>query len=96
MIKYVGVNDHQIDLFEGQYIVPLGMSYNSYLVLEDKTCLFDSVDVNFKDEFIKNVKKELNGKKLDYFVISHMEPDHSTSIDALLKEFLDVLKKACN
>ncbi len=90
MIKYVGVNDHQIDLFEGQYIVPLGMSYNSYLVLEDKTCLFDSVDINFKDEFIKNVKKELNGKKLDYFVISHMEPDHSASIDALLKEFLDV------
>ena len=90
MIKYVGVNDKITELFEGQFIVPNGISYNSYLLLEDKTCLFDTVDIRFYNEFLENVKNALNGKKLDYLVINHMEPDHSASIDKLLNLYPDV------
>ena len=64
-IRYVGVNDHEIDLFEGQYVVPAGMAYNSYLILDQKTALFDSVDIRFKDEWLKNISSELNGRKVD-------------------------------
>ena len=84
-IRYVGVNDHEIDLFEGQYVVPAGMAYNSYLILDRKTALFDSVDIRFKDEWLKNISSELNGRKVDYFIIQHMEPDHSSSIVEFMK-----------
>ena len=84
-IRYVGVNDHEIDLFEGQYVVPAGMAYNSYLILDQKTALFDSVDIRFKDEWLKNISSELNGRKVDYFIIQHMEPDHSSSIVEFMK-----------
>ena len=84
-IRYVGVNDHEIDLFEGQYVVPAGMAYNSYLILDRKTALFDSVDIRFKDEWLNNISSELNGRKVDYFIIQHMEPDHSSSIVEFMK-----------
>ena len=84
-IRYVGVNDHEIDLFEGQYVVPAGMAYNSYLILDRKTALFDSVDIRFKDEWLNNINSELNGRKVDYFIIQHMEPDHSSSIVEFMK-----------
>ena len=84
-IRYVGVNDHEIDLFEGQYVVPAGMAYNSYLILDQKTALFDSVDIRFRDEWLNNISSELNGRKVDYFIIQHMEPDHSSSIVEFMK-----------
>lgn len=84
-IKYVGVNDKKLDLFEGQYIVPNGMAYNSYVVLDDKIAIFDSVDIRCADEWFLNLKNALDGKEPDYLIIQHMEPDHSSSI----KEFLD-------
>ena len=79
-IRYIGVNDHQLDLFEGQYIVPNGMAYNSYVILDEKIAVLDTVDVHFSEEWINNLEKELNGKKPDYLVVHHMEPDHSASI----------------
>lgn len=84
-IKYVGVNDKKLDLFEGQYIVPNGIAYNSYVVLDDKIAIFDSVDIRCADEWFQNLEKALDGKEPDYLIIQHMEPDHSSSI----KEFLD-------
>ncbi len=89
-IKYVGVNDHQIDLFEGQYKVPNGMAYNSYLLFGDKIAVFDTVDQNFKDEWLSNLEKALGGKTPDYLIVSHMEPDHSANISA----FADVYPNA--
>mgnify|MGYP004661091557 FL=1 len=86
-IKYVGVNDHDIDLFEGMYAVPDGMSYNSYVVCDEKTAVMDAVDVNFVEEWINNVKSALNGKKPDYLIVQHMEPDHSAGIAEFLKVF---------
>ena len=79
-IKYVGVNDHKIDLFEGQYDVPNGMAYNSYVIVDDKIAVMDTVDVNFKDEWLSNIKGVLGDKKPDYLVVQHMEPDHSANI----------------
>ncbi|MBQ7859867.1 MAG: FprA family A-type flavoprotein [Faecalibacterium sp.] len=79
-IRYVGVNDHQIDLFEGQYIVPNGMAYNSYLILDEKVAVMDSVDANFGEEWLNNLRAELNGRTPDYLVVQHMEPDHSANI----------------
>ena len=89
-IKYVGVNDHQIDLFEGQFIVPNGMSYNSYLILDEKIAVMDSVDANFGDQWISNIKNELAGKSPDYLVVHHMEMDHSANI----KKFMEVFPSA--
>lgn len=86
-ILYVGVNDHDIDLFEGHYIVPEGMAYNSYVVNGGKTAVMDSVDGHFTDEWIGNIKGVLGGKSPDYLVIQHMEPDHSGSILGFMKEF---------
>ncbi|MBQ2714993.1 MAG: FprA family A-type flavoprotein, partial [Clostridia bacterium] len=83
-ILYVGVNDHEIDLFEGQYVVPNGMAYNSYMILDEKTVVMDSVDIRFKDEWLENIKKN---KTPDYLVVQHMEPDHSSSIAEFMKEF---------
>ncbi len=81
-VKYVGVNDHDIDLFEGQYVVPNGMAYNSYVVLGDKTAIMDTVDRRFTKEWLDNVRAALGGKAPDYLVVQHMEPDHSGSISA--------------
>lgn len=83
-IKYVGVNDHKIDLFEGQYIVPLGMAYNSYIILDEKVAVMDTVDVNFGEEWLGNLERELDGRKPDYLIIQHMEPDHSANIGRFL------------
>ncbi len=85
-ILYVGVNDHKIDLFEGQFNVPNGMAYNSYVIKDEKIAIFDTVDAKFTDEWLKNIKTALDGKTPDYLVIQHMEPDHSANI----LNFLDV------
>lgn len=86
-ILYVGVNDHDVDLFEGQYFVPNGMSYNSYVVLDDKITVFDSVDAHFGSEWLANVKAALNGKTPDYFVVQHMEPDHSANVAEFMRTY---------
>ena len=86
-IYYVGVNDHQIDLFEGQYVVPNGMAYNSYIIMDEKIAIVDSVDINFTHEWLDNIERVLNGKKPDYFIVQHMEPDHSANIMNLLKVY---------
>lgn len=89
-IIYVGVNDHQVDLFEGQYIVPNGMAYNSYVIMDEKIAIMDSVDKNFGEEWLANIEKALNGRKPDYLVIQHMEPDHSANIMTLVEKYPDV------
>ena len=86
-IKYIGVNDHQVDLFEGQYVVPNGMAYNSYVILDEKIAVMDSVDQNFGEEWLKNLENALEGRKPDYLVVQHMEPDHSANIDVFLKAY---------
>ena len=86
-IKYVGVNDHKIDLFEGQYEVPNGMAYNSYVILDEKIAVMDTVDLAFKDEWFSNLKKVLGDKKPDYLVVHHMEPDHSANIADFIKSY---------
>ena len=88
-IRYAGVNDHQVDLFEGQYKVPNGMSYNSYVILDDKIAVMDTVDANFKDEWLENVAKVLDGAKPDYLVVQHMEPDHAANIENFMKAYPD-------
>ena len=84
-IQYIGVNDHQVDLFEGQYVVPNGMSYNSYAILDEKIAIMDTVDKNFTQEWLGNIENVLGGRKPDYLVVHHMEPDHSANIAAFLK-----------
>lgn len=79
-IKYIGVNDHDIDLFEGQYVVENGMAYNSYLIMDERVAVFDTVDNRFCDKWLSNIEKELSGREPDYLIVSHMEPDHSGSI----------------
>ena len=86
-IRYVGVNDHQIDLFEGQYVVPDGMSYNSYVIIDEKIAVMDSVDRNFTGEWLKKLEGALEGRQPDYLVVHHMEPDHSASIQAFLERY---------
>ena len=86
-IVYIGVNDHQVDLFEGQYVVPNGMSYNSYVILDQKVAVMDTVDQNFGQEWLSNLEKALNGRKPDYLVVHHMEPDHSANIDVFLNTY---------
>ena len=87
-ILYVGVNDHNIDLFEGQYIVPNGMAYNSYVINDEKIAVMDTVDAAFGDEWLKNIADVLNGATPDYLIIQHMEPDHCAMIDTLLRRYL--------
>ena len=89
-IKYVGVNDHKVDLFEGQYIVPNGMAYNSYIIFDEKIAVMDTVDANFTEEWLSNIENELNGKKPDYLIVQHMEPDHSANIANFIKAYPDV------
>ena len=88
-IKYVGVNDHEIDLFEGQYSVPNGMAYNSYAIIDEKTAIMDSVDIRFSAEWIDKIKSALGERTPDYLIIQHMEPDHSSSIMEFVKVFPD-------
>ena len=88
-IRYIGVNDHKIDLFEGQYTVPNGMAYNSYVITDEKVAVMDTVDRNFGDEWLENLKAALEGRKPDYLIVQHMEPDHSANIALFLKEYPD-------
>lgn len=88
-IKYVGVNDHQIDLFEGQYKVPNGMAYNSYVILDEKIAVMDTVDANFTHEWLDNLDQALNGRKPDYLIVQHMEPDHAANVANFLKVYPD-------
>lgn len=86
-IRYVGVNDHDIDLFEGQYVVPNGMAYNSYVIVDEKIAVMDTVDARFSDTWLENIALELGERSPDYLVIQHMEPDHSASIGAFLARY---------
>jgi len=86
-IRYIGVNDHELDLFEGQYIVPLGMAYNSYVILDEKIAVMDTVDRNFGGEWLSNLQEALEGRTPDYLVVQHMEPDHSSNIALFMEKF---------
>ena len=86
-IQYIGVNDHRIDLFEGQYVVPNGMSYNSYVILDEKIAVVDTVDINFTHEWLDNLQNTLGGKQPDYLIVQHMEPDHSANIMNFVKAY---------
>ena len=86
-IKYAGVNDHEIDLFEGQYHVPNGMAYNSYVIIDEKIAVMDTVDKHFAEEWLGNLSKLFDGRKPDYLIVQHMEPDHSANIDRFLNEY---------
>ena len=86
-ICYIGVNDHDLDLFEGQYIVPLGMAYNSYVILDEKTAVMDTVERRFGDEWIANLEEALAGRVPDYLVVQHMEPDHSANIALFMEKY---------
>ena len=86
-IKYIGVNDREIDLFEGQYVVPNGMAYNSYAILDDKIAIMDTVDARFTHEWLDNIQNALGGRKPDYLIIQHMEPDHSANIMNFVKAY---------
>ena len=90
-IYYVGVNDHDIDLFEGQYIVPNGMAYNSYVLMDEKIAIFDTVDANFTHQWLDNISEVLKEKKPDYLIVQHMEPDHSANIKNFLKVYPDTV-----
>ncbi|MGN0355034.1 MAG: flavin reductase [Muricoprocola sp.] len=89
-ILYVGVNDHKVDLFEGQYVVPNGMCYNSYVIVDDKIAVMDTVDQNFTHEWLDNIEAALKGRKPDYLVVQHMEPDHAANIENFVKNYPDV------
>ena len=86
-IRYIGVNDHQVDLFEGQYIVPNGMAYNSYVIMDDKIAVMDTVDARFGSEWLGNLETVLAGRKPDYLVVQHMEPDHSANIACFMDTY---------
>lgn len=86
-IKYIGVDDHKVDLFEGQYLVPNGISYNSYAIIDEKIAIMDTVDANFLDEWLANIEQALDGKAPDYLVVLHMEPDHSANIFNFAKAY---------
>ena len=86
-IRYIGVNDHDVDLFEGQYTVENGMSYNSYVILDEKVAVMDTVDAHFGVEWLQNLETELNGRRPDYLVVQHMEPDHSANIAVFMETY---------
>lgn len=86
-VKYIGVNDHKVDLFEGQYVVPNGMAYNSYAIIDDKIAIMDTVDANFTHEWLDNIQNVLGARKPDYLIVQHMEPDHSANIVNFLKVY---------
>ncbi len=86
-IRYVGVNDHQVDLFEGQYVVPNGMAYNSYAIMDEKIAIMDTVDQNFGEKWLDNIRNTLEGRSPDYLIVQHMEPDHSANIAKFLAAY---------
>ena len=86
-IKYIGVNDHEVDLFEGQYVVPNGMAYNSYVIMDEKVAVMDTVDQNFGTQWLENLEAALEGRKPNFLVVHHMEPDHSANIDLFLRTY---------
>ena len=90
-IRYIGVNDHVLDLFEGQYDVPNGMAYNSYVILDEKVAVFDSVDARFGQEWLGELAAALDGRKPDYLIIQHMEPDHSANIALFVQTYPDAV-----
>lgn len=90
-VRYIGVDDHELDLFEGQYIIPNGIAYNSYVVLDEKIAILDTVDGRFADEWQQNLDAELQGKTPDYLIISHMEPDHSAVISQMLERYPNLI-----
>ena len=87
-ILYIGVNDHKIDLFEGQYEVPNGMAYNSYAIIDNKIAILDTVDKNYTHEWLDNIAKALGNKQPDYLVVHHMEPDHSANILNFMNNYI--------
>ena len=86
-IRYIGVNDHDIDLFEGQYIVPEGMAYNSYAIIDEKIAVMDTVSADFGEKWFAKLQDALGGRKPDYLIIHHMEPDHSANIDKFISAY---------
>ena len=90
-IIYLGVNDHKVDLFEGQYVVPNGMAYNSYAIMDEKIAIMDTVDQNFTHEWLDNIQKALGNRKPDYLVVQHMEPDHAANIANFLKVYPEAI-----
>ena len=86
-IKYIGVNDHEVDLFEGQYIVPNGMSYNSYAIVDQKIAIMDTVDARFTHAWLDNIQNTLGERSPDYLIVQHMEPDHSANIYNFIKTY---------
>ena len=90
-IKYIGVNDHEIDLFEGMYEVPNGMAYNSYVILDDKVAIMDTVDADFTYQWLYNIQKEIGSRKPDYLIVQHMEPDHSANIIHFINTYPDTI-----
>ena len=90
-IHYIGVNDYEIDLFEGQYAVENGMAYNSYVIMDDKIAIMDTVDTSFGEEWMQNLRQVLGGRTPDYLIVQHMEPDHSANIDAFAKAYPDAV-----
>lgn len=89
-IHYIGTNDDSIDLFEGQYVVPNGISYNSYVIMDEKIAVMDTVDKRKGEEYLKNLEKVLEGRTPDYLVLSHLEPDHGSSVQAFMEKYPDV------
>ena len=89
-IRYVGVNDHDLDLFEGQYPVPNGMAYNSYVILDEKIAVMDSVSIEFAEQWLSKIRRELGERSPDYLIVQHMEPDHSGSILHFMEAYPDV------
>ena len=85
-IYYVGANDHDVDLFEGQYVVPNGMAYNSSVIMDEKIAVMDTIDASRTDEWLKNVEKVLGDRLPDYLVVQHMEPDHAASVEAFVNK----------
>lgn len=86
-IRYIGVNDHKIDLFEGQYDTPNGMAYNSYIIMDEKIAILDTVDMNFGEEWMEKIARELDGHQPDFLIIHHMEPDHSANISRFMERY---------
>lgn len=90
-IRYIGVNDHQVDLFEGQYVVPNGMAYNSYVIFDEKIAVMDTVDQHFGEQWLANLETELAGRKPDYLIVQHMEPDHSANVARFLEVYPEAI-----
>ena len=93
-IKYVGVNDHQVDLFEGQYVVPRGMAYNSYVILDEKIAVMDTIDKSKTAQWLDNLSQVLAGRKPDYLIVQHMEPDHSANIKNFAEKGINLVNNS--